>query len=212
MRRWVCTLVAGAALVVGSATVAQATSIGLDLLSDTQIFGSFSLHNVGWQFTVIAPVTVDGLGVFDVNASGLSETHQVGLWNSSGSLLAQTTITSASTLVPSASNAGDWRFNDIAPIVLAPGTYVTSAFYATSADAVMANGTIATVPQISFLASRGSTEASFAEAGVSGVNEPGVFGADVRITAVPEPVTLLLFGSGLAGLALTLRRRKTRSS
>jgi hypothetical protein len=212
MRRWVCSLVAGAALVIGSATVAEATSIGLDLLSDTQIFGSFSLQNIGWQFTVNAPVTIDGLGVFDANAPGLSEPHPVGLWNSSGSLLAQTTITNASTLVPSASDAGDWRFNSIAPIVLAPGTYVTSAFYATSADAVMANGTIATIPQISFVDSRASTEGAFAEADVSALLEPGVFGADISVLAVPEPVTLLLFGSGLAGLALTLRRRKPRSS
>ena len=69
-----------------------------------------------------------------------------------------------------------------------------------------------TLSTLQFLASRGSTEAVFSYSGISGANEPGVFGADVRITAVPEPVTLLLFGSGLAGLALTLRRRKARSS
>jgi hypothetical protein len=214
MRRWVWSLVAGSALIVGPATVAEATSIGLDLLSDTTIFAVGDFHNIGWQFTVNAPITVDGLGMFDVNAAGLGEAHQVGLWNNSGTLLAQTTITNASTFVSSVSNSGDWLFNSIAPIVLAPGTYVTSAFYATNADLVMADSTITTIPQISFLAPRLSAEAFFAEAGVFGSVERGVFGADIRVSdvSVPEPVTLLLLGSGLAGLALTLRRRTTRSS
>jgi hypothetical protein len=206
-------LLAAIGLVLATATLSRASTLGLDVTSDTQIFAPGVFHNIGWQFSVSAPITIDGLGLFDVNPVGLSENHQVGLWDNGGTLLASATVTSGSTLIASASNAGDWLFADIAPIVLVPGTYVTGGFFATSADSVMANTTITTIPQISFLASRASTEAGFAEPGVYGLVEPGVFAANVRVQTpaapVPEPASMFLLGSGLATLAIRRRRAKS---
>src|SRR5439155_26758562 len=120
--------------------------------------------NIGWSFTVNSTVTADGLGLFDTTPNGLSADYQVGLWNGSGTLLAQTTINNASTAIASASSVGRWLFNDISPVVLTAGTYVVGGFYATGVDTVIANATITNVPQIAFLASRASSEGSFAEA------------------------------------------------
>lgn len=199
-----------AALVLGMAAASQASTLGLDITSDTQVFAPGVFHNVGWQFSVNAPVMIDGLGLFDVNPAGLAESHQVGLWDNNGVLLASATVTSGSTLVASASGAGDWLFANIAPLVLVPGTYVTGGFFATSADSVMGNATITTVPQISFLSSRASSEGAFAMPGVYGLVEPGIFAANIRVAdapaAVPEPASLMLFGTGLATLAARRRR------
>ena len=197
------------AVLLATAAVSSATTIALDVVSNTQEFATGVFHNVGWEFSVNTPIVVDALGIFDVNPAGLSESHQVGLWNASGTLLASTTVTSASTLITSASTAGDWLFQSITPIVLAPGTYVTGGFFATSADVVMANATITTIPQISFVASRASSEGSFAKPGPYGLVEPGVFGANIGIqsvAAVPEPASMLLLGSGLTALAIRRRR------
>lgn len=201
-----CLIVIG--ILFGVATSASATAIALDVTSDTQVFAPGVFHNIGWQFSVSAPITVDALGLFDVGPSGLVQEHQVGLWDNSGNLLAQTTVTNASTSVASVSNAGDWLFQGITPILLIPGTYVTSAFFDDSADSVMANATITLVPQISFLASRASTEGAFAEAGAYGLVEPGVFAANISVQSVPDPAsTLVLLGSSVVALAATRRRR-----
>src|SRR5581483_3385210 len=94
MRKVLFQSIAVCGVLLGAATISNASTLGLDVTSDTQIFAPGVFHNIGWQFQVNAPVTVDGLGLFDVNPAGLSESHQVGLWDNSGNLLAQTTVTS----------------------------------------------------------------------------------------------------------------------
>ena len=93
MRRYLSRSIAILGLLLATATVSSASTIALDVTSDTQIFAPGVFHNIGWQFTVNAPITVDGLGLFDVNPAALSENHQIGLWDNGGNLLAQTTVT-----------------------------------------------------------------------------------------------------------------------
>jgi len=60
-----------AALLLATASMSSASTLGLDVTSNTQVFMHGEWDNVGWQFSVNAPVTVDGLGIFDVNPTGV---------------------------------------------------------------------------------------------------------------------------------------------
>jgi hypothetical protein len=87
---------------------------------------------LGWEFQVSAPdgISVDGLGFWDDQSDGFffGQTFHVGLWDAStGALLRQSVITSASPLKPSHDPDGGWRVNPVSPLFLRPGFYRVGA-------------------------------------------------------------------------------------
>jgi hypothetical protein len=73
-------------------------------------------------------MTVTMLGAWDESGDGFLGPHDIGLWDAGGTLLASTTVTSASAGTISASGLGVWRFEAIASVALAPGIYTLGAF------------------------------------------------------------------------------------
>ncbi len=67
-------------------------------LSYTSLNNSFldgGNRMIGWQFSVTENIDVSALGWFDWNEDGLNRSHEVGIWNISGSnLITSTTIPS----------------------------------------------------------------------------------------------------------------------
>src|SRR5262249_5274974 len=76
----------------------------------------------GWSFTTADSLTVTPLGWWDFGNDGLAASHQVGIWNTSGTLLMSATVASGTT-DPLASG---FRFDSAltGTTTLAPGTYV----------------------------------------------------------------------------------------
>src|SRR5688500_14056969 len=95
------------------ATSPAASTLAVD--TSTGLAGLASGVTTGYEFEVAESegIVVDGLGFWDDDADGFlfGQSFQVGLWNSNGTLLRNTVVTSTSSLMPSAHPEGDWRIN-----------------------------------------------------------------------------------------------------
>src|SRR6478609_5048234 len=77
-------------------------------------------RTLGYMFSLSAPVTVNALGYFD---DGLSNDHQVGIWDASNALVASTTVLGTDPLV------GHFRWGSIVDVLLNAGQYTIGGEY-----------------------------------------------------------------------------------
>jgi len=180
---------------------------------------------VGWSFTVDpgSTITIGGLGIFDFGKDGLAESHRIGLWNSDTmSLLASATISNTnSTVVASASSAGQWLFTALtsststSSVDLTQGAYVVGAFYAVnSGDSFMRTDPPITIQGVTFNEARTSSASDlqfpgdvFNAEGGAGLFGPNLFRGAVPTPPVPEPKTYAMLMAGLVLLGFIGRRR-----
>ncbi|HET7084379.1 MAG TPA: DUF4082 domain-containing protein [Rhizomicrobium sp.] len=173
----------------------------------------------GINFTVTTPVTVTGLGYYDAGGDGFLSSHEVALYNAGGTFLAGGTVVSANVLV------SGFRFITVAPVLLAAGNYqvlgvshsdlYSYVFGSTPGDFLTLD------PRITYLGDSynfdNGSGAAFVGIGTGTVNNDvnnGIFGPNLRLSdaqKVPEPLTVSLFGAGLAGVAAMRRRKKNKA-
>lgn len=166
---------------------------------------------VGWEFTLDESKLIMDLGIFDEGQNGLNQAHQVGLWNSAGTLLTSTTIAPGT----SAPLDGFFRYESISPIMLSAGTYTLGAYYPTASAAggdplAVENSPIFT-DGVTWLDSKQNSWPGFSQPYLGTKFDPGIFGPNARFAAiseVPEPSTLVLAALGfLCVIAWRWRRR-----
>jgi hypothetical protein len=201
-----------AAAVLG-ATAAHAQELALDHTGGAgYIRGTF--ENFGWTFTTSEDRAVTALGLFDWQANGLADAHQVGIWDAGGSLVVSAVVQNQP-LTPSASAFGDWRFANVSSTFLAAGSYTIGAYYPTTLDAFVgsSNATEPVLSPASWLTfgqamwtTGGSEFFTRPDVPTSETFTPGFFGPNFLSSSVPEPGAWLMLLVGFAAVGFAIRR------
>lgn len=83
-------------------------------------------QTLGWAFNLNTEVRLDRLGFFDSNDDGLIASHDVGIWTTSGDLVASATVPSGT----GGSLLGGFRYVNVVPSVQLPiGEYVIGGHF-----------------------------------------------------------------------------------
>lgn len=174
----------------------------------------------GFRFTVGASdISVTRLGTLDLGTAGLSSSFNVGIWNSSLSLVASATVPSGGT--PESqfiyANLGS-------PVTLSASQnyFIGSVATATGDNIGQAAGPLvttfnsavtpfATASQRAFYSSTtgGAIFATLATPGYASSGFNTYPNANADFTVVPEPSTALLVGAAAAGFLVIARRRRS---
>ena len=195
---------------------ASASSVGITSFTDpiiepNGISDGTQDFDVGWSFTVNQPIIVESLG-YNYFGVPLNNSHEVGIWDSSGNLVASAVVDNTSSAV------NGYLYTSLnSPVTLVSGTYlIAGTTIGTNDSWIYEAQNITTDPSITL------DQAWYyggAEGGqlieptdecetCSGGSAAQYLAVNFSDDPAPEPSTLALIGLGFIGLRM-LRRRKS---
>jgi hypothetical protein len=175
---------------------AQVPPLALDFAQPGQNFtnGSWSL---GWEFNVLQPYTVTALGFYDDLKNGLTQAHDVGIYNAAGALLVWTTVVPADPLI------SWWRWQEITPYTLPIGSGYRIAGVSLTENYTWNTTGLVVDPRIQYLASAWTVSNVL----VFPANTDGMIGYfGPNMMTIPEPACL-----GWLGLLALAAYKRLRS-
>jgi hypothetical protein len=200
-------------------------------------FNNVEATNIGWAFNVTSPVWVSALGYFDYSefssdptngfccsplntVPGLLDDHNVGIFNSTGTLLTSADVPAgtAGTLI------ADSFYSTVATIELTPGEYFLlgtqqgNGGVSPTDPVAFEFSSFSTLPQITALGGSysyggGPGVLNFGGGSIDGFQAyvgPNFLASDTAPSSpspTPEPSSFILLGSGLVSLGGFIRRK-----
>jgi len=164
----------------------------------------------GWFFDLSDTISVDALGVGDVDNDGLAIAHDVGIYRVSDQTLLVSATVGAGT---SGTLLDGFRYVDITPFTLGAGSYViVMTMPQRNADRQIINASNPTTSgPVSYVTSAFGDGPGLGYPVAPGAFAEGLFGPNFTFTTggVPEPGTwaLMLLGFGGMGVAIRAGRR-----
>ena len=182
-------------------TEASAGTLALDFAIPTTNFTN-DFYSLGWSFNVKQAVTVTHLGFYDSLKDDLTEIHDIGIYDPSGTLVV------AGTVAPGAPLISWFRVIPVAPTVLLPGYDYRIAVTTGLEQYTWDPYGLVVDPRIQFTGDRYIVSGTLAYPTES-TGLSGFFGPTFMIDGgvIPEPSTYLMLGSAIVALAM-LRLRK----
>lgn len=206
-------------VVLGLVSSSQAGMLALDGFNLGTTSSVATNRVIGWAFFTNESITVDTLGFWDEGSDGLVASHQVGIWDGTGSiLLGSVTVQSGtgSSVKGPVIAGGTFRFESlVTPIHLSLGQeYVIGALTDDNDLFALRTSGVTSQSQVTYVQPRQSdSNSGFVKpTEVNSFDNQAYFGPNFTIATVPEPSTFALLTIGGLALAGYGWRRKRQQA